>query len=144
MEKHQIPVLTNAVHTIVRGDARLHIAGMDDMVHGHPDLNKVLAALPKDGCAILLSHAPDFADESAPTGRFDLQISGHTHGGQVLPPIIGPLYLPKGGKKYYAGLYQVGSMLQYTNRGVGMVPPYIRINCRPEITVFTLQAGDNN
>jgi predicted MPP superfamily phosphohydrolase len=141
LKKYAILDLTNGVHTIVRGDDRLHIAGVDDILFGFPDLDKVVAALPKDGAAILLSHEPDFADESVKTGRFDLQISGHSHGGQVVPPIIGPYYLPRGGRKYYDGLYQVGSMLQYTNRGVGMVPPFIRINCRPEITVFTLQAG---
>ncbi|MGD0612066.1 MAG: metallophosphoesterase [Anaerolineales bacterium] len=141
MEKHQILDFTNDVHTIVRGVECLHIAGVDDMLYGHPDLNKVVAALPKDGSAILLSHEPDFAEESAQTGRFDLQISGHSHGGQVVLPFIGPPYLPKGGRKYYAGLYQVGTMLLYTNRGVGMVDPFIRFNCRPEITVFTLQAG---
>ena len=140
MEKHQILDLTNAVHTIVRGVDRLYIAGVDDISYGYPDLNKVVTALPKDGCAILLSHEPDFADESAQTGRFDLQISGHSHGGQVALPIIGPTYLPRGGRKYYSGLYQVNGMLQYTNRGVGMVSPFFRINCRPEITVFTFQA----
>lgn len=141
MEKHQIMDLTNNVHTIARGVEYLHIAGVDDMLQGHPDLNKVVTALPKDGSAILLSHEPDFAEESGQAGRFDLQISGHSHGGQVVLPIIGPPYLPKGGKKYYDGLYKVGSMLQYTNRGVGMVAPYFRFNCRPEITVFTLHVN---
>jgi predicted MPP superfamily phosphohydrolase len=141
MEKHQILDLTNGVHSLVRGGEHLHIAGVDDMLHGHPDLDKVLSALPRDGSAILLSHEPDFADESAQTGRFDLQISGHSHGGQVVLPFVGPLYLPAGGRKYYDGLYQVDTMLQYTNRGVGIVGPAIRFNCRPEITVFILQGS---
>ena len=141
MKNHQILDLTNDVHTIMRGAESLNIAGVDDMHYGHPDLNKVVAALPEDGSAILLSHEPDFADESAKIGRFDLQISGHSHGGQVLIPFIRPSYLPRGGRKYYDGLYQVGTMLQYTNRGVGMVSPYVRFNCRPEITVFTLQGS---
>jgi len=141
MKKHQILDLTNGVHTIERAGERLHIAGVDDLQYGYPDLDRVLAALPGQDCAILLSHEPDFADDSARTGRFDLQVSGHTHGGQVVPPFFRPTYLPWGGRKYYSGLYQVGSMYQYTNRGVGMVPPYIRINCRPEITVFTLHTA---
>jgi len=141
MEKHHIVDLTNNFHTLLRGGEPLHIAGVDDMLHGQPDLDKVVTALPKDGPAILLSHEPDFADESAQTGRFDLQISGHSHGGQVVFPFVGPPYLPQGGRKYYAGLYQVGTMLQYTNRGVGMVAPFVRFHCRPEITVFTLHAG---
>jgi predicted MPP superfamily phosphohydrolase len=141
MERHQILDLTNRVHTIMRGDERLHIAGVDDLRYGHPDLNKVVSALPKDGSAILLSHEPDFADVSAQTKCFDLQISGHSHGGQVVFPFVGPLYLPRGGQKYYSGLYQVGTMLQYTNRGIGTVAPFFRINCRAEITVFTLKAS---
>lgn len=141
MKERQILDLTNSVHTILRGDECLHICGVDDLLYGKPDLDKVLSMLPKEGAAILLSHEPDFADESAKTGRFDLQISGHSHGGQVVPPIIGPINLPSGGRKYYSGLYTVGTMLQYTNRGVGMVPPFIRLNCRPEITVYTLQGG---
>jgi predicted MPP superfamily phosphohydrolase len=140
MQKHHILDLTNGVHTLVRGAERLHIAGVDDMREGRPNLPQVMAALPEDGAAILLSHEPDFADESAATGRFDLQISGHSHGGQVVLPLIGPPLLPQGGRKYYTGLYQVGTMLQYTNRGVGLTGVSIRFNCRPEITVFTLEA----
>jgi predicted MPP superfamily phosphohydrolase len=48
--------------------------------------------------------------------------------------------LPYLAEKYPAGRYQVGSMIQYTNRGVGMIMPRVRFNCRPEITVFTLSA----
>jgi predicted MPP superfamily phosphohydrolase len=140
-EQHQIMDLTNAVHTIERGGERLHIAGVDDPREGNPDLPTILDALPEDGAAILLSHEPDFADKSAATGRFDLQISGHSHGGQIVLPFIGPPMLPWGGHKYYSGLYQVGNMLQYTNRGIGMTIYYFRLNCRPEITVYTLEAG---
>lgn len=141
LKKHDILELTNAVHTIERGGDRLHIAGVDDLREGQPDLPKVLDALPEDGAAIMLAHEPDFADASAATGRFDLQISGHSHGGQVVLPFIGPAYLTWGGRKYYSGLYKVGNMLQYTNRGIGMTAVYYRINCRPEITVYTLEAG---
>jgi predicted MPP superfamily phosphohydrolase len=88
---------------------------------------------------VLLAHEPDFADTSAATGRFALQISGHSHGGQVRLPFM-RLVLPQLGEKYPMGLYQVGGMYQYTNRGLGMVSPRVRFNCRPEITILTLQA----
>jgi uncharacterized protein len=133
--------LTNRVHTISRGGGNLHFGGLDDILMGFPDLDKVLSELPNDGSAILLAHEPDFADTSSATGRFDLQISGHSHGGQVVFPVLGPPILPSLGQKYFSGLYKVGTMLQYTNRGVGTTQPHIRINCRPEITVFTLKAG---
>ena len=133
--------LSNDVYTLSKDGAQLHIAGVDDIWEDHDDLKLVLEKLPPSGAAILLAHEPDFADRSAGTGRFDLQLSGHTHGGQVVLPWIGAPLLPHLGKKYPAGLYQVGDMWQYTNRGVGMARLKVRLNCRPEITVFTLEPG---
>ena len=133
--------MTNRIHTLTRGDGQLYFVGLDDILMGFPDFEGMLADLPQDGTAILLAHEPDFADIASLTSRFDLQISGHSHGGQVVLPVIGPPVLPSLGKKYVSGLYQVGKMYQYTNRGVGTTEPYIRINCRPEITVFTLRAA---
>jgi predicted MPP superfamily phosphohydrolase len=132
--------ISNSTLTLERGEARLHFAGVDDYWERQDDLDLVLQQLPESGCAILLAHEPDYADISAPTGRFDLQLSGHSHGGQVVIPFMGPPVLPSYGKKYPLGLYQVGEMLLYTNRGLGMIFPRVRFNCRPEITVFTLQA----
>lgn len=130
----------NAVHTLRRGETALHLAGVDDVWERHARLDLVLERLPDGGAAILLAHEPDFADVSAASGRFDLQISGHSHGGQVIVPLRGPLVLPRHAQKYPVGLYRVGEMLQYTNRGVGMISPPVRFNCRPEITVFELKS----
>jgi uncharacterized protein len=130
--------VANDFRTIRRGDSNLHITGVDDIIVGRDRLDLLLARLPADGVAVLLAHEPDFADESAATGRFSLQLSGHTHGGQVVAPLFGPLLLPPLGHRYPNGYYQVGGMIQYTNRGVGVVSPFVRINCRPEITVFDL------
>jgi uncharacterized protein len=132
--------LTNTVYTVRRGDEMLHIAGVDDYWERQDRLDLVLAALPDEGAAILLAHEPDYADISAASGRFDLQLSGHSHGGQVALPLIGPLVLPRYGRKYPSGQYQVGNMIQYTNRGIGMIAPTVRFNCRPEITVFSLRS----
>lgn len=134
--------LDNAVHSLHRGAAALHIAGVDDLRYRQSRLDRVLAQLPADGAAILLAHEPDYADISAATGRFDLQLSGHTHGGQVRVPGIGPLLLPRYGMRYPAGLYRADGMYVYTNRGLGMGHIRVRFNCRPEITVFTLLAPD--
>lgn len=135
-----VPDLSNRVHTLRRGDAMLHLAGVDDYWERQARMEDVLAHLPPQGAAILLAHEPDYADISSPTGRFDMQLSGHSHGGQVIVPFYGPLVLPTYGKKYPLGRYQVGTMIQYTNRGLGTVNPAVRFNCRPEITVFTLRA----
>lgn len=130
--------VSNAVHTLYRDDTMLHVAGVDDVWESQDRLDLVLEKLSGEGAAILLAHEPDFADVSARTGRFDLQLSGHSHGGQVILPFRGPLVLPRYARKYPVGCYQVGGMIQYTNRGLGMISPRIRFNCRPEITVFTL------
>jgi hypothetical protein len=132
--------LSNAVFTLTRDDANLHLCGVDDVWAGDVKLDEVIAGLKDDSPAILLAHEPDFADTSAATGKFDLQVSGHSHGGQVVLPFVGPPILPYLGKKYPGGLYQVGNMVQYTNRGVGMLTPAVRFNCPPEITIFILES----
>jgi predicted MPP superfamily phosphohydrolase len=136
-----VRVLANTVQTLRRGRAPLHIAGVDDVMARRARLDLVLAELPADGAAILLVHEPDFADLSAATGRFDLQLSGHSHGGQVVLPFHGPLVLPHHARRYPSGRYQLGSMTHYTTRGVGTELLRVRFNCRPEITVLTLRAG---
>jgi uncharacterized protein len=144
LEESGIIELRNKVFSLERDVAQLHFAGIDDVWRGRPRMDQVLQNLPNNGAAVLLVHAPDYADKSAATGRFDLQISGHSHGGQVVLPFIGPPVLPYLGEKYPLGLYRVGSMLQYTNRGLGTSGPQIRFNCRPEVTLFTFVPGSDN
>jgi predicted MPP superfamily phosphohydrolase len=144
-----VQVLNNTIHTVRRGDEMLHLVGMDDLWptnYGDPEpiwnhlplLQQVTATLPEQGAAVLLVHEPDFADVTAHVGRYDLELSGHSHGGQVRVPLAGALALPPLAHNYPCGLYQVKDLLHYTNRGLGMVSPRVRLNCRPEITVFEL------
>ncbi len=133
--------LSNSTYSLQRGNEVFNICGLDDVYEGRDRLDELMQQLPSKGAAMLLCHEPDFADVSAETGRFDLQISGHTHGGQVVLPLVGPIQTPKHGHKYPLGLYQVGNMMLYVNRGVGMARIPVRFNCRPEITVYTLESG---
>lgn len=133
--------LTNTVFTLKSNSARLHLCGVDDIWEGNPRLGLIAEQIPDEDTAILLAHEPDFADKSARLGKFDLQLSGHTHGGQVVLPFFGPPILPHLGWKYPSGLYRVGNMYQYTNRGVGMAKLPIRLNCPPEITIFELESA---
>jgi uncharacterized protein len=139
LEAAGVQVLNNQVATLQRQSAQLHIGGVDDVWAKRDRLDQVLAALPSEGAAILLAHEPDFAEQSAATGRFDLELSGHSHGGQVKLPFVKRI-LPPLAYKYPIGQYTVGTMIQYTNRGIGMSGLPLRFNCRPEITVFTLQS----
>ena len=131
--------MCNTVLTLRRGGASLHLCGVDSALEGVSRPERVLERLPKEGAAILLAHEPDVADEVAATGRFDLQLSGHSHGGQLGLPLLRFPFLPKLSRKYPVGLYRVGKMFLYTNRGLGAHPRF-RFACRPEITVFTLRA----
>ena len=132
--------LINGVRTLRRDEAALHVAGIDDVMEGNSRLDLVLGQLPEEGAAILLAHEPDFADVSAATGRFDLQLSGHSHGAQVAVPFLRRLVLPPFSQRYTRGLYNVRGMIQYTNRGLGFVQARLRFLCRPEITVITLRS----
>ncbi len=133
--------LTNTVFTLTRAGEHLHLCGVDDIQAGRVRLNDAIAQLSDSGAAILLAHEPDFATQSAATGKFDLQVSGHTHGGQIVLPFYGPPILPYLGKKYPSGLYKVKDMFQYTNRGVGMDKFAVRFNCPAELTLFILESA---
>ena len=144
LHKSNIVELNNQVHSIQRNNEILYLAGIDDQITGHDNLKKVVQMLPdEEASVILLAHEPDFADISARSGQFDMQISGHTHGGQICLPYIGHLYLPRLGRKYPSGKYRVGDMILYTNRGLGTSWLKLRYNCPPEITVFDLQSYSN-
>jgi predicted MPP superfamily phosphohydrolase len=142
LQQSGVTELENEVLTVRRGQDALHIAGVGDITVGADRLDLVLSKLPEDGPAILLAHEPDFADVSAATGRFGLQLSGHSHGGQVVLPRIGPLVRGPEFRKYPIGRYQVGNMVQYTNRGIGTHVLRLRVNCEPEITLFNLRSPD--
>ena len=132
--------LPNDIHTLRRNRAELHVAGVDDLMAGRSRLDLVLGNLPEWGAAILLAHEPDFADVGAATERFDLQLSGHSHGGQVGIPILRRPILPPYAQRYVSGMHEVGRMLLYVNRGLGYVHLRVRFLCRPEITVLTLRS----
>jgi uncharacterized protein len=113
---------------------------VDDVISGTPDLAETLRSVPTSEAVVLLAHEPDFADEASKFA-IDLQLSGHSHGGQIRIPLIPPLYLPELAKKYVMRTYQVGRLPLYTNAGLGTVGLPVRLNCPPEITLITLRSS---
>lgn len=138
LQAENIQVLANQSEAIERDGARIWLAGVNDVLSKTADLTKTLRRVPLGEAVILLAHEPDFADE---VSRFpiDLQLSGHSHGGQIRIPLLPPLYLPVMAKKYVLGKYQVGPLALYTNAGLGTVAVPVRLNCPPEITLLTLR-----
>ena len=132
--------LSNDVYTFEKDGEFLNLAGVDSCTVCADNLDDVLIKLRKNTPSILLAHEPDFAKESSQTNRFDLQISGHSHGGQfIIPKFETTPFRGPNSTKYPVGLYKVGDMIQYTSKGLGTNSFRIRINCKPEITIITLK-----
>ena len=134
-----VTVLSNQHHPLQRDGQSLYLAGIDDVWCGKHDLAATLNGIPADAAIVALVHEPDYADTVANDPRVLLQLSGHSHGGQVRAPFCGGIWYPPWARKYPSGLYDINGMKLYTNRGVGMVSWQMRFACRPEVTVFTLK-----
>ena len=139
LQAEGIHVLENESAAIERDGGRFWLSGVNDVVAEVADLDKTLHSVPTDEATVLLAHEPDYADYVA---RFpvDLQLSGHSHGGQVrMPWGLMQLYLPEMARKYVWGTYRIRDLMLYTNAGLGTVGLPIRWNCPPEITLLTLR-----
>jgi predicted MPP superfamily phosphohydrolase len=132
-----VKVLRNAAFPVQRGRDRIWIAGIDDAFVHAADLNLTLRGIPASETTVLLAHEPDFADHAS-LFPVDLQLSGHSHGGQVRLPGIGALILPPMAWKYPIGLNRVRDLQVYTNVGLGVINPPVRFLCPPEVTFMTL------
>ncbi|MGG3797778.1 metallophosphoesterase [Metabacillus fastidiosus] len=143
MEESGFNLLKNEVKRItLRDGSMIQIAGIDDLMLGLPNYEKTLGKLNEGLFSILLAHEPDAAIQSKHY-PVDLQLSGHSHGGQIQLPFYGPLITPPFASVYTEGMYDVNQMKVYVNRGLGMTRLPFRFFCKPEITVFTLQKGKN-
>jgi hypothetical protein len=135
-----IQVLANQAVPIERNGSRFWLGGVKDVLVAGADIGATLRPVPSQEAVVLMAHEPDFADDVA-RHPVDLQLSGHSHGGQVRVPLVGPLYLPELARKYVSGLYQIGQLSLYTTRGIGTIEVPVRFNCPPEITLLTVRCG---
>jgi uncharacterized protein len=141
LEAAGITALVNDGRLVRAGDGGgFALLGVDDRWsprYGHegPSLDRALASVPADAPRILLSHQPPTVRAWA--GRVALQLSGHTHGGQINPGFRpADLFFP-----YVAGAYLVGGTTLYVNRGFGTVGPPSRVGAPPEVTRLVLVAA---
>jgi predicted MPP superfamily phosphohydrolase len=134
-----------SIEQSAHGDSgRLWIAGLGDVFFGREDLGRTMQRVPPGEPVIMLVHEPDYADTVAAYRKHvDLQLSGHSHGGQVRVPGVGaiPMVLPQWAHKYIMGHFRIGKMQLYTNRGLGTVGVPVRFNCPPEVTRITLRSA---
>jgi predicted MPP superfamily phosphohydrolase len=134
----RMPLLVNQGLPITIGNDAIYLASLDDGWSGKPSMNAAMEGWPEGAPTILLMHEPDLATQYSLDKRVSLQLSGHSHGGQVRLPFFGAVLLPYLSWKYPLGLYDVNGMWLYTNRGLGTTNIPLRVNCAPEITELTL------
>jgi len=137
-----VQVLRNERVAIERGGARLDLAGIDDRtaersgVPGHrADLDAALDGRDDATPLVLMAHQPVMVEQSRSAG-VDLQLSGHTHGGQLWPFD----YAIRLDQPAVEGLSRFGGTQLYVTSGAGYWGPPMRVGARPEVTVVELRA----
>jgi predicted MPP superfamily phosphohydrolase len=138
--KHErIAVLNNANTTLRRGSDLLQLSGIDDWSWAGTNWSRALYGLDQKRSTVLLSHQPivlDFAESE----NVGLILSGHTHGGQIDLPLIGPpARFATSELKYAQGLFRRGDTQLYVSRGTGVIGLPVRFGVRPEIAVLRLR-----
>jgi len=133
-------LLVNEARPLTRGGERVWLVGVDDAYSGSDDLAGALRGLPVGEFRLAITHHPDLIDDPA-AGELDLILAGHTHGGQVHIPVIGPVHVScRNPHERASGLVRAHGTLMYVTRGAGEGLP-LRIGCPREIPVITLRAA---
>lgn len=142
MEAAQFRLLKNEGEKIILDNGEvIHVIGIDDIFFGKVDIEKALEGIDEDNYNLLIAHEPDLADRFTKY-PIDLQLSGHSHGGQVWIPFIGAPFTPRYGEKYIRGFYEVEGSLRmklYVNTGIGTSQLRYRFFNIPEITLIMLE-----
>lgn len=133
LEKQNIKVLNNKNEKLQINGKEIFIAGVEDMMTAFPNMEDALKGTKTP--TILLTHTPDvFPDIPR---NVNLTLAGHTHGGQVRLPIIGPIFTASNyGNKYAIGFIEENGKKLITTRGIGVSILPFRFNCPPEIVVI--------
>lgn len=139
LEDMGIKMLLNESMSIERGDARIHVVGIDDAHYFRVDnIEKAASGIHRNEFSILLSHTPEIYRQAA-HADFNLLLCGHTHGGQICLPGRIPLTLDSVLPRHMGwGAWEYHNMIGYTSAGVGCSIVSVRFNCLPEITLHTL------
>lgn len=142
MEAMGIRVLLNESALLERGASQLHLVGVDDPhYYALDNLEKAMASVPAQVCAILLAHSAEIWRQAAYAG-FDLMLCGHTHGGQIaLPGGVPVLCNARAPRRLCRGAWSHAGMQGYTSRGTGVSILDVRLNCPAEMTLHVLRAA---
>lgn len=141
-DRTHLQLIDNDRTFIERDGEAIVIAGVGDLYEDTIDSEKALGGLDPKMPRILLSHNPDVAHDMPGDYRVDLQLSGHTHGGQIALPGWAPVVPSKYGQTFKHGLVQGRKNLVYVTRGLARWGVHARFCARPEVTFIDLVSVD--
>ena len=124
---------------IVKNNQEIWIGGAGDFYEDRPGIDLAFRKVPEDTCKILLTHNPDTIDGKYST-KINLALAGHTHGGQVNIPFIGPPIIPVQNKNYTSGYIETPATNIFISKGIGWAILPVRFNCFPEVAILHLTA----
>ena len=135
-------MLVNDAEELTREGGSLWLVGVDDPHYYRThDLEKAFHAVPEEAFQIFIAHSPEVYREAA-AYKPQLYLCGHTHGGQICLPRLGPVFThSRAPRRLAQGEWTHDGMLGYTSRGAGASGVPLRFNCPGEITLITLRCG---
>lgn len=142
LEAMGVRLLLNEAVELRQGNGSVWVAGVDDPhFFGCDDLEASLAPVPPGAFKILLAHSPEMFEEASRAG-VQLYLCGHTHGGQINLPWVGPVFLNAACPRAYSrGEWKHSGMQGYTNAGLGVSLAPVRFHCPPEAALIELGRG---
>jgi len=140
LERLGVTMLMNQSLALRHGSDTIWLVGLDDPhYYGCDDLPGALRGVPEETFKVLLVHTPELLAEAEASG-VDLYLCGHTHGGQICLPLVGPLITGvKCPRRYVRGAWRYKRMQGYTSAGVGVSVVPVRFFCPPEIGLIELR-----
>ena len=123
-----------------KGDSSISLIGLNNMLNGDPQPDRAMKKVSEDEFNILVTHCPDIVKTSGINTKYlNLIIAGHSLGGQIYLPLLGPLHTMEGAATYNHGSYDINGTSLYVSNGLGTKDIDMRLLAPPQILVFRLQ-----
>ncbi|NWF83517.1 MAG: phosphodiesterase YaeI [Bryobacteraceae bacterium] len=140
LESAGVQLLHNRSQTVEVRGSKFEMTGVGDLWADEVLPDRAFKFVQAEWPVVLLAHNPD-SKEIVRRFPWDVMLSGHTHGGQVVLPAVGPYYAPVKDKRFIAGLKRWDGRHIYVSRGVGSLA-HVRFMCRPEVTILDISTGE--
>ncbi|MEF9968198.1 MAG: metallophosphoesterase [Longicatena sp.] len=134
-------ITNNSVRIRNKTNDSISLLGLDSLVNGKVDATSTFAKISDKEFNILISHCPDIVKDNAVNTKYlDVIMAGHSLGGQLYLPVIGPLHPIKGAQTYNHGSYTINDATLYVSNGLGTINMDMRLFAPPQILIFRLNS----